>query len=93
MVDLIWKYPFEVQDEFRINVPAYAKFLKVDNQANMPVIWFHVTVDDDTRFLEQRTFRVIGTGCPFDSKQLDYRGTFQLFNGSFVGHLYEVISQ
>jgi hypothetical protein len=93
MKSVIWKFPFDVEDEFAMGIPIAARFLKVDVQDNTPSMWFEVPILEDNENVnyEQRRFKVVGTGHKFDASWLDYRGTFMLLGGNFVGHVYEII--
>lgn len=44
------------------------------------------------RELEERNFRLAGTGHRIEEEQekLSFIGTFQLYGGSFIGHLFEI---
>jgi hypothetical protein len=86
---IILKYPFEVEDEFELNLPVAARFLTVQVQDNIPCMWFQVT--HETAYLEMRKFYVVGTGHPFNPSDSVYLGTFQMLEGMFVGHLYEEV--
>jgi hypothetical protein len=89
MSKVIWKYPLEVRDSNVIEMPYDAKILCVQTQNNIPCIWAIVNKD---AYLENRFFRIVGTGQPFQKEFLVYRnyiGTFQLDNGSLVFHLFE----
>lgn len=79
-----WKYPVTV-GEFALSLPVGARFLAVQIQHAEPVAWFEV---DEKARREERTFAVFGTGHPIREAST-YLGTIQLFDGKFVGHLYE----
>ena len=82
----IWKYPVQVKDFFTLEMPAGAKFLSVQVQADTPQMWF--VVDIDGREAETREFFVFGTGheCSTAS-DMEFLGTFQL-SGGLVFHLF-----
>ena len=82
----IWKYKIPVTDEFTISMPQDAKILAVQVQYETPVIWAVVDTDKPD---EDVKFKLYGTGQP-DINTVDtmYVGTFQLFDGGFVGHLF-----
>lgn len=90
MKQIIYKYPFQVTVEFALNLPKDAKILTVQVQGGIPCIWVLFT-KQETQETENRFFRVIGTGYDIEYKpnSLKYIGTFQLENGSFIGHLFE----
>ena len=82
----IWKYPLSVEDVQTIDLPAGYKPLCVQIQGDDLCLW--ALVDDRA---EKVTAKVIihGTGHPADDVEgLQYVGTFQLYGGSFVGHVF-----
>ncbi|QRQ99760.1 DUF7352 domain-containing protein [Dyadobacter sandarakinus] len=89
----IYKYPVEVTDQFIIEMPIDSEILslQIDQKTGLPVIW--AMVETDNIQIEPRIFAVIGTGNPIPKLEgigdYDFIGTFQLHNGSFVGHLFE----
>ncbi len=88
----VFKYPFPVKDHFEIKMPKGSSVLSVQVQHGTPCIWAGC---DSAKPLESRMFHVIGTGhsLPEPSGLLDmvYRGTFQMLEGRFVGHLFEEV--
>jgi hypothetical protein len=90
----IWKFEFEVDDEFTIEMPKGARILHVDTQHEKPCIWALVVVESPK---VNRRFAVRGTGHPCDDLNL-YRapdersvfvGTFMMAGGVFVFHLFD----
>ena len=86
----VYKYPAEVDDNFRIEMPANAKILKVQAQYGSLCILALVNPVLQT---ETREFRLARTGHPIDceSDDLSYIGTFQLAHSQLVLHLFEVL--
>ena len=84
----IWKFPFTVKDIVEIEMPMGAWILKVDAQHERPCIW--ALADPDAE-LEQRRFRVVGTGHPCDDvSDFQHVGTFQQFNETLVWHVFDM---
>lgn len=87
----IYKYTIPVENSFSLELPQGAKILTVQEQHGEPQIWALVDTESPT---ETRELCVVGTGHTIvdDSppKTLYYIGTFQLFGGNFVGHLFEI---
>lgn len=84
----IWKYPFEITDEFDLNMSRGAEILSVAYQHTRPTLW--VLVDSEAE-VQVRKFRVIGTGHPIeDDNSLIYLGTIQDPNIGLVWHLCEM---
>jgi hypothetical protein len=81
----ILKYPIFLEDEFSISMPVDAVPLYVNVQRGEPFLWALATVNGRE---SERTFYVAGTGHPVASDRL-YVGSFMLYEGAFVGHLFE----
>ena len=63
-----------------------AKFLAVQVQKNIPYIWVEVDSEED---MASYTYYLIPTGSDFPSdNSLNYLGTFQIYNGDLVFHVY-----
>lgn len=86
-MNTIWKYDVRVEDLFRVDLPAGAKFLAVQTQRGVPQMWWLV---DPHAATERRRFAVHGTGHTVNTRYSAYLGTFQLAAGSLVFHLFEV---
>ncbi len=85
----IFKYELDLNGAVRIEMPLGAKILAVQEQNGIPCIWALVTTGEgDPPVL--RHFRIIGTGHTIAGDVGVYIGTFQLFGGEFVGHVFEV---
>jgi hypothetical protein len=85
----VWKFPLPLHDAFTIPLPIFSKVLTVQMQGNNPVLWVLVNLDE--KVIENRAFRLCGTGHPIDSYWDKYIGTFQ--DGGFVGHLFEMANE
>lgn len=90
MTDAIWKYELPIEDSFTLEMPVGAQVLSVQTQRDVACMWARVVLDSPK---EKRQFRVIGTGNPIDytTGPMSHLGTFQLANGNFVGHVFEVL--
>jgi len=86
-MDMIWKFPFEISDTVRIEMPKNAYILHIECQNNIPCMWAIVDPVADT---EIRKFRIIGTGHPFtyNPEFLGFISTFQM--GQFVWHVFKI---
>ena len=80
----IFKYSLDPTGSF-IYLPAGAKILTVQVQNNQPCIWAEV---DPTNYTVKRDISIIGTGHTLPKKEVTYIGTFQLFGGDLVFHVY-----
>lgn len=83
----IFKYP--VSQLFDIDIPKDAEILVVQAQRGKPEMW--VLLDSDASTIK-RKFIMIGTGHPMKDtyNKESYIGTFQMFGGDLVFHLFEV---
>lgn len=85
-MNVIYKYTFEIEDAFGIEMPQGAMILKAEMQGKNPCIWALVNPD---ALREVREFRVLGTGHHYNFDHLVHVATFQ--QGLFVWHLFESI--
>ena len=85
----VWKYEITADDYITLRLPVGAKILSVQEQHGKPCMW--CLVNDKETVHETRIFRFAGTGHPIKDKHTNYIGTFQLFDGSFIGHIFEVL--
>ena len=83
----IFKYPFEITDEFSLAMPQSSQILSVQYQDDQPVFW---AIVDTEAPVVIKYFCIFGTGhlMPVES-QLEYKGTIQ--NNSLVWHIFEDI--
>lgn len=91
----IYKYPLKTEDVVRIKMPAGAEILTVQVQNGLPTLWALVNPDAP---LYERIIEIFGTGNPVgigddSGSSRIYIGSYQLYNGSFVGHVFEYIEQ
>lgn len=88
MTTSIWKYPLQVIGEQLVHMPKGAKVLTVQVQYGEPQIWVQV---DERAITEPRTFTTYGTGeSSHEGKDPGrYIGTYQLYNGAAVFHVFE----
>jgi hypothetical protein len=84
----IYKYQLAAFDTQDISMPKGAKLLTVQFQCAEPCLWAMVDTDQP---------KVLRRLCTVDTGQaalyLDsgiYVGTFQLYNGSYVGHVFDL---
>lgn len=82
----IYKFPFEVEDVIRIDMPEDAKILSLQMQNGVPCLWAEVQTANP---FVTRTFQLFGTGHRVPEKLGPFVGTFQTHGGSLVFHLYE----
>ena len=89
MQNTIWKFTFNEKDVFEFTMPKGAKILTLQRQHNLNCIWAWVNPAAET---EKRTFAIFGTGhpIPITVKQENYIGTYQVYSGQLVFHLFEI---
>lgn len=85
---VFWKYPFAVQEILHIKMPLNAQILHLDVQRDIPAIW--ALVDSDLE-LETRKFYLYGTGHRVPDRPQKYVGSFLMYDGQIVFHLFEAL--
>ncbi len=83
-------YKFKLDVDFAITIlqiPADAKILCVQTQNNIPCIWVQCS-DFNARAVDRR-IAIYGTGNSMPDNPGIYIGTFQLFDGLEVWHVFE----
>ncbi len=91
MKRVIWKFTLKVTDVQDIEIPHGSILLSVQTQNETPCLW--VLVYNTEAEKEVIRLITIGTGNPISDDDFDLRdflGTYQLSNGSFVGHVFQV---
>ena len=83
----VFKYPFRIGEKIEIGMPIGARVLSVQTHHGQPCLW--ALVDPAARSIV-RQFRLVGTGPVADDSIGPYVGTFQMFDGQRVWHLFEV---
>lgn len=82
----IHKYPFAIQDEFQLVIPAASQILFVELQRGVPCIWALV---NDGFPKETKTLFIYGTGHPIERplNTIEHVASFQ--QDDFVWHLFQ----
>ena len=91
MKRVIWKYPLKVTDVQDIEIPQGSILISVQSQNEIPCLWVLIYNSDAEK--EVIRLRTVGTGNAISDDDFDPRdflGTYQLNNGSFVGHVFQV---
>lgn len=85
------RFEVPVDDQWHtITVPAMARF-KLVAARDPKVLEFWAEQWDGEGMTRDRTFRVFGTGQPYDPRGLDHIGTTLAAGGSLVWHLFEQV--
>lgn len=87
----IYKYELIAEDYNTILLPKGAQPLSVQVQGEHGHVRMWCLVDPNETEDEKRIFRIAGTGHPIVDENLVYIDTFQLYDGGFVGHVFEII--
>lgn len=82
----LYKYELPIEDASVLRMHKGAQLLTVQIQYEIPHVWALV---DTTKEIEDRTLFVVGTGHTLPEEAGDYVGTFQMFNGKLVFHVFE----
>ncbi len=93
MKNQVWKFEIEVGNKFKLTMPENSFILdvQIDQKTEKPCIWVLVNPENKA---QERFFDVVGTGHDIDfnvTAGMGYVGTFQLMEGRFVGHLFEIV--
>jgi hypothetical protein len=84
----IWKYDLFEVDEQEITIPFGYELLSVQVQNGQVCLWAKVEPKNE---LDKVTIIIHGTGHPADdTHNAKFIGTFQLYGGSFVGHVFAI---
>lgn len=89
----VWKYELIAEDYNTILLPKGAQPLSVQIQGDgidHVRLWCLIDLEEEED--EERTFRIAGTGHVIKDENIVFIDTFQLFDGGFIGHVFEVIS-
>lgn len=90
----IWKVQLKADiGRQAIKMPRGAKILSVQDQCGNLCLWAEVDTEEPA---ETRNIRIYGTGHEVRTRytsRLEYIATIQLFGGSFVLHIYEIIGK
>lgn len=84
----IYKYTLQNKDQQTIKMPYRSEILSLQVQNGEPCIWAKVDTSDE---YEDKEFLIFGTGHHLPENPMNFIGTYQLDNGRFVFHVFEVI--
>ncbi|REC56978.1 hypothetical protein DRF62_02130 [Chryseobacterium piscium] len=86
-MNTIYKYELQTIEQQTISMPVGSEILKLDLQFGIPCIWVKVDTNSE---LGDRNFFTVGTGNYLHDGDLDFIGTYQLLDGNFVYHVFEI---
>jgi hypothetical protein len=81
----IWKYPFEIDNEITVQMPAEAQIVRIECQGGIPCIWALV---DPIAPTIMRKFYIFKTGFEIPDGYLHW-ASFE--KGIFVWHVFEAM--
>ena len=82
----IWKFQLEITDNQSVSIPSGYELLAVQTQNETPCLWALVNPKNKEENLK---IRIIGTGHPIEkSFNGKYLGTFQVFGGGGIFHVF-----
>jgi len=102
----IFKYELKFGDLPVVEMPVGAEILTIDKQGKSmepvygePKLFAWAIIDEDEKRMEERKFRVAGTGHPlgedFDAiikySKLEYINTIFILDGRQVYHIFEIV--
>jgi hypothetical protein len=91
MPRVIYKYPFEVTDTFELELHEGHEILCIQTQGDQPCMWVLCNPEKPKM---QYVFDCIGTGHPIaDNAVRHYVGTFQMYEGKLVFHIFKAYYQ
>lgn len=82
----IWKFQLKMTELPTIRMPKGAEVLSVQDQMGHLCLWAIVDPDEE---MEDRHFRIFGTGHPIVYPTGDFIGTVQ--QGQFVWHIFDTV--
>jgi hypothetical protein len=91
---VIYKYPFEIKERFKLEIPKGAQVLKVGFDKKIDMFCFWCLIDGANR-TEERGFAVVGTGQFEEILQghleTKYVATIESRDEQFVWHIFEIL--
>lgn len=88
---VVHKQEIPLTENFELHLPYTYSIIHIEAQRDKPFMWyaFNEEYKDDTR---ARKFKLLVTEVAEDmGSRWTHVGTFQLGNGNFVGHVFEVV--
>ena len=85
MKNAVWKFPIEIKDEQRVQMPDGAEVVYVAVQNGTLCLWAAV---DSSAAMMPRRFFVRETGHDFTGAEGRHLGSFQLADGAQVFHVF-----
>ena len=86
----IYKYPLTASDIQEIEMPEGAHILCIQVVKDQPVLYARVF--DDNAYYIKIVIRIYGTGHECEVHN-NYIGSFQLYDGDFVGHVFDISNE
>lgn len=84
---IIYKYPLKCHAKQIITTNPNAKILCVQIQNDVPCLWIEVDAENDG--FHSFTIETFGTGHEMSETKREYIGTYQMFEGAEIYHVYK----
>jgi len=86
---IIWKYELTTSDRQSVMMPKGAQILSVQVQNHTPCLW--VLCDEMAAQVQRQVLTLItGTQIAPEDADNQFVGTYQMNDGSFVGHVFDM---
>ena len=82
----IYKYEFQIDNNFTLILPDDHEILKVGTQSGVPCMWIMI---DDLDKIHKTSFSIYGNGHKIEDPIKKYIGT--IFRGPLVWHIFKDI--
>ena len=86
----IWKFLIDTTDMQEIEMPEGAEILTVQLQHGKPCLW--AIVNPEAACRQNRRIETFGTGHLMSEQARRYVGSYQLYGGDLVFHVFEAIN-
>lgn len=85
----IYKYKLKITGEQILILPKESIILTIQCIGDIPYVWAQIdTIINET---EERYILIFATGETLPDIEMEYIGTYQIFNGIEVHHIFEVL--
>lgn len=82
----VLKFAFRIEDDVKIQMPVGARILHANVQHGVPCVW---ALGDLAGPYCERHLQIVGTGNPLPAELGQYVGTFMMYDGALVWHVFD----
>lgn len=86
----VCEYELSIAESQYIKLPVGAEILSIQTKRGIPHLW--ALVDPDQAFTNAKSLLMFETGCDIPDLELKFIDTIQLNDGTFILHVFELIS-